>query len=53
MAKRNIETELRGVKITPVLLGADLNCYNVARAFHEAYAMPSADIRSEIPSTAA
>jgi len=24
-------------KITPVLLGADLNCYNVARAFHEEY----------------
>ncbi len=24
-------------KITPVLLGADLNCYNIARAFHEAY----------------
>lgn len=24
-------------KITPVLLGADLNCYNVARAFHEKY----------------
>ena len=24
-------------KITPVLLGADLNCYSVARAFHEAY----------------
>ncbi|MBQ4137285.1 MAG: ATP-grasp domain-containing protein [Clostridia bacterium] len=23
--------------IIPVLLGADLNCYNVARAFHEAY----------------
>ena len=41
MAKRNIETELRGVKITPVLLGADLNCYNVARAFHEAYGVRS------------
>ncbi len=24
-------------KLIPVLLGADLNCYNVARAFHEAY----------------
>ncbi|MBO4220265.1 MAG: carboxylate--amine ligase, partial [Clostridia bacterium] len=24
-------------KITPVLLGADLNCYCVARAFHEKY----------------
>ncbi len=24
-------------QIIPVLIGADLNCYNVARAFHEAY----------------
>ena len=28
-------------KITPVLLGADLNCYSVARAFHEAYGVRS------------
>ena len=28
-------------KITPVLLGADLNCYNVARAFHEEYGVVS------------
>lgn len=28
-------------KITPVLLGADLNCYNVARAFHEQYGVHS------------
>ncbi len=28
-------------KITPVLLGADLNCYNVARAFHERYGVIS------------
>lgn len=28
-------------KITPVLLGADLNCYSVARAFHEAYGVIS------------
>ena len=28
-------------KITPVLLGADLNCYNFARAFHEAYGVIS------------
>lgn len=28
-------------KITPVLLGADLNCYNIARAFHEAYGVVS------------
>lgn len=27
--------------ITPVLIGADLNCYNVARAFHEAYGVKS------------
>lgn len=29
------------VKPTPVLLGADLNCYNVARAFHEEYGVGS------------
>ncbi|MBR5452848.1 MAG: ATP-grasp domain-containing protein [Clostridia bacterium] len=28
-------------KITPVLLGADLNCYSVARAFHEKYGVIS------------
>lgn len=28
-------------QITPVLLGADLNCYNVARAFHEQYGAKS------------
>jgi len=27
--------------IIPVLIGADLNCYNVARAFHEAYGVTS------------
>ena len=27
--------------IVPVLLGADLNCYNVARAFHEAFGVVS------------
>ncbi len=29
------------LKIVPVLIGADLNCYNVARAFHEAYGVIS------------
>lgn len=29
------------VNVTPVLLGADLNCYNVARAFHEEYGVCS------------
>lgn len=28
-------------KIIPVLLGADLNCYSVARAFHEAFGVNS------------
>ncbi len=28
-------------RITPVFLGADLNCYNFARAFHEAYGVVS------------
>ena len=28
-------------KIVPVLLGADLNCYSVARAFHEAFGVKS------------
>lgn len=28
-------------KIVPVLLGADLNCYSVARAFHEAFGVCS------------
>ncbi len=27
--------------ITPVMLGADLNCYNLARAFHEQYGVKS------------
>lgn len=41
MSKRITEPELKGVRITPVLLGADLNCYNIARAFHEAYGVKS------------
>ncbi len=28
-------------KIIPVLIGADMNCYNVARAFHEQYGVKS------------
>ena len=28
-------------KIVPVLIGADMNCYTLARAFHEAYGVPS------------
>ncbi len=32
---------MRNLKIIPVLLGADLNCYSVARAFHEAYGVRS------------
>lgn len=28
-------------EICPVLLGADLNCYNIARAFHMAYGVKS------------
>ena len=34
----NIDTSK---KIIPVLLGADLNCYSVARAFHEAFGVRS------------
>ena len=34
----NIDTSK---KIIPVLLGADLNCYSVARAFHEAFGVKS------------
>lgn len=32
---------MKNKKIIPVLLGADLNCYSVARAFHEAYGVMS------------
>ncbi|MBO5649553.1 MAG: ATP-grasp domain-containing protein [Clostridia bacterium] len=40
--------------IIPVLIGADLNCYNVARAFHEAYGVISEAFgRYEISATLA
>ena len=40
--------------IIPVLLGADLNCYNIARAFHEAYGVISEAFgRYEISATLA
>ncbi len=32
---------MKNPQIIPVLLGADLNCYSVARAFHEAYGATS------------
>ena len=31
--------------LIPVFLGADLNCYNFARAFHEAYGVESYALR--------
>lgn len=37
--KNNVKTS--PVDVIPVLLGADLNAYNVARAFHEAYGVKS------------
>ena len=39
--KAKLKKEAFMKKITPVLLGADLNCYSVARAFHEAYGVRS------------
>ena len=31
----------QSVSFVPVLIGADMNCYSVARAFHEAYGIES------------
>ena len=36
-----METADKEKQIIPVFLGADLNCYNFARAFHEAYGVKS------------
>ena len=36
-----METADKEKQIIPVFLGADLNCYNFARAFHEAYGVTS------------
>ena len=33
--------ESKNINIQPVLLGGDINCYSVARAFHEAYNVKS------------
>ncbi len=35
------DSKMENQNIIPVLLGADLNCYNVARAFHEEYGVKS------------
>ena len=32
---------MNNVKIQPVLVGGDINCYSVARAYHEAYGVKS------------
>ena len=32
---------MKNVKIQPVLVGGDINCYSVARAYHEAYGVKS------------
>ncbi len=49
-----MNTSPKNQTIIPVLIGADLNCYNVARAFHEAYGVIShAFGRYEISATVA
>ena len=32
---------MANVNLIPVLIGADMNCYSMARAFHEAYGVES------------
>ena len=32
---------MENIKIQPILCGGDLNCYSVARAYHEAYGVTS------------
>ncbi len=41
MFERSFSFFMMNPEIIPVLLGADLNCYSVARAFHEAYGVTS------------
>lgn len=43
---------MNNVRIQPVLIGGDLNCYNVARAYHEEYGVKSIAIgRYELGAT--
>ena len=43
---------MKNMKVQPVLIGGDLNCYNVARAYHEEYGVTSIAIgRYELGAT--